>query len=67
VAGLLPSCSAVVPSPAIGKDALPGSADGEFEDPATAPIVRAALPVTVILLLMDPDDFGAKVRVNAEL
>jgi hypothetical protein len=67
VAGLMPTCSAVVPSPAIGKDALTGSADGELEDPAAAPIVRAALPVTVILLLMDPDDFGAKVTVNAAL
>lgn len=67
VAGLMPICPAVVPSPATGKDALTGSADGELEDPTTAPTVRAALPVTVILLLMDPDDFGAKVTVNAEL
>jgi hypothetical protein len=64
VVGATPSCPAVVPSPATGKEAVMGAADGELEPPATAPMINDALPFTVMLPLTDPDDFGAKVTLN---
>jgi hypothetical protein len=65
-AGAAPSCPAVVPAPATGNDAVIGF-DDALALPATAPMVSDASPLTVILLLTAPDDFGAKVTVKAVL
>jgi hypothetical protein len=65
-AGAAPSCPAVVPAPATDNDAVIGF-DDALALPATAPMVSDASPLTVILLLTAPDDFGAKVTVKAVL
>jgi hypothetical protein len=54
----------VVPSPATVSDALIGAADGALELPEAAPVVNDALPLTVMLLLTPPEDFGAKITLN---